>query len=52
MINWIRRRLGLHVHDWYPWASIHAIDFSCILGRVRVCKHCPAVDREFYPDGH
>lgn len=51
MINWIRRKLGLCVHDWRDWRDIYDMSGSAC-GKWRECRKCPLVQREEYPDGH
>jgi hypothetical protein len=55
MINWLRRKLGLCVHEWNVWCPIYGTDqrgFRFQVASRRACKLCPAIETIWPPDGH
>lgn len=51
MISWIRRKLGLCVHEWNVWCPVW--DFTgAVCAHRRECKLCPCIQTKFLPDGH
>lgn len=52
MINWIRRKLGLCVHDWRDWRPIYSWVGSYVVGKKRACRKCHKEQRTYYPEGH
>lgn len=53
MINWIRRKLGLCVHDWRDWRDVYtAWGDGMPIGKSRACRKCPEIQHTYYPDGH
>ena len=51
MINWLRKRFGLHLHTWSKWNAIRTSDGG-IAGARRFCQTCKTIDEIWYPDGH
>lgn len=50
--DWIRRRLGLCVHNWRDWRAIYDMSGGNPIGRRRECRECEAIENDYYPDGH